>query len=204
MAGKSMSPSCEICVLAGGLSSRMGSDKAGVRIGGKTMLWHIQRAVEPLALPFRVIRRDTVPRCGPLGGVLTALRKTRVQAVLFLSCDMPFITARILERILEKGASGGAGVFSPTGEQTGFPFLMRASFGAVVERRIQEGRYSLWGLAGALPGKIVRFGTRYRAELLNINTLEDLEVARRYWARKLERTRKCAGTGEMAEFLTAE
>ena len=68
MAGKSMSPSCEICVLAGGLSSRMGSDKAGVRIGGKTMLWHIQRAVEPLALPFRVIRRDTVPRCGPLGG----------------------------------------------------------------------------------------------------------------------------------------
>ena len=29
MAGKSMSPSCEICVLAGGLSSRMGSDKAG-------------------------------------------------------------------------------------------------------------------------------------------------------------------------------
>ena len=168
------------------------------------MLWHIQRAVEPLALPFRVIRRDTVPRCGPLGGVLTALQKTRVQAVLFLSCDMPFITARILERILEKGASGGAGVFSQTGEQIGFPFLMRASFGAVVERRIQDGRYSLLGLAGALPGKIVRFGTRYRAELLNINTLDDLEVARRYWARKRERTRKCAGTGEMAEFLTAE
>lgn len=194
MAGKSMSPSCEICVLAGGLSSRMGSDKAGVRIGGKTMLWHIRRAVEPLALPFRVIRRDTVPRCGPLGGVLTALQKTRVEAVLFLSCDMPFVTARILERILAKAGSGSSGVFSQTGEQIGFPFLMRASFGAVVERRIQEGRHSIWGLAGALSGKIVRFGTRYRAELLNINTLDDLEVARRYWARKLERAQKCEGT----------
>jgi molybdenum cofactor guanylyltransferase len=182
-----MPPSCEICVLAGGLSSRMGSDKAGMRIGGKSMLTHIRRAVEPLGLSFRVIRRDAVPRCGPLGGVLTALRKTRFEAILFLSCDMPFVSVRILEQILAKGVSGGgSGVFSQTGEQIGFPFLMRASFRAVVEQRIQKGNYSIRRLAESLSGKIVQFGNAYQAEMLNINTLEDFEVAKTYWLRKTD------------------
>ncbi|MBI3255114.1 MAG: NTP transferase domain-containing protein, partial [Nitrosarchaeum sp.] len=33
-----------------------------------------------------------VPRCGPLGGILTGLRSAKTEAVLFLACDMPLIT----------------------------------------------------------------------------------------------------------------
>src|SRR5262245_53027899 len=61
-------------ILAGGRSSRMGRDKSRLRVGRRTMLTHAKQAAQALGLPVRVIRRDIVPRCGPLGGVLTALK----------------------------------------------------------------------------------------------------------------------------------
>ena len=57
---------------------------------------HVRAAARASGLPVRVIRRDCVERCGPLGGVLTALMSTRREAVVFLSCDMPFFTARTI------------------------------------------------------------------------------------------------------------
>ena len=90
----------EACILAGGLSSRMGTDKARLRLGRKTLLGHVRAAARAAGLPLRVIRRDIVPRCGPLGGVYTALRSTRAEAVMFLSCDMPFVTGELLQRLL--------------------------------------------------------------------------------------------------------
>src|SRR5262245_26810080 len=89
----------EICVLAGGLSSRLGRDKARLRLGPRTVLGHVREQARALGLPVRVIRRDRVPRCGPLGGVYTALVTTRADAVLFLACDMPFLTAATMVRL---------------------------------------------------------------------------------------------------------
>jgi molybdopterin-guanine dinucleotide biosynthesis protein A len=93
-------PAVSICILAGGLSSRMGRDKSRIRIGRRTMLGHIRALAAQLGLPVRVLRRDAVPRCGPIGGIYTALTRTRADAILFLACDMPFVTLAFLKEIL--------------------------------------------------------------------------------------------------------
>ena len=84
--------SVEVVILAGGLSERMGRDKARLRLGGRSLLSILRQVSREAGLPCRVLRRDTVKRCGPLGGILTALTSSKHEACLFLSCDMPFIT----------------------------------------------------------------------------------------------------------------
>src|ERR1700691_5640250 len=96
-----MTPAMEICILAGGLSTRMGRDKARLRLGGKTLLRRVRDVAAQTQWPARGIRRDLVARCGPLGGVYTALQTTSADNVLFLACDMPFVTIELVERLIE-------------------------------------------------------------------------------------------------------
>ncbi len=95
-------PTISVCILAGGLSTRMGRDKSRIRIGRRTMLEHVRHIASELGLPVRVLRRDAVPRCGPIGGIYTALARTRADAILFLACDMPFVTAAFLNEMLRE------------------------------------------------------------------------------------------------------
>src|SRR5882724_1066931 len=92
----------EICILAGGLSSRMGRDKSRLRLGGRTLLAHIRATAKTVGLPHRIIRRDLVVHCGPMGGLYTALMTSRADATLFLACDMPFVSAGLLEMLVRK------------------------------------------------------------------------------------------------------
>ena len=71
-------------VLAGGKSSRMGKDKAAVRLGAKTLLdLAIERlspqvgtlavsANSPLPVPFPVLTDPIAGQAGPLAGILAA------------------------------------------------------------------------------------------------------------------------------------
>src|SRR4051812_20308351 len=75
-----------VCILAGGLSSRMGRDKARMRLGGRTLLGHIRNLVNEAGFGCRVITRDAVSKCGPLGGIFTGLSDTKAPAEIFLAC----------------------------------------------------------------------------------------------------------------------
>ena len=65
-------------VLAGGRSSRFGSDKALAMLGGRTLLDHALAALRPHCDTVVVVGRDDVadwprPDMGPLGGIAGAL-----------------------------------------------------------------------------------------------------------------------------------
>src|SRR5690349_6523011 len=96
----------EVCILAGGLSTRMGGDKARLRLGRRTMLSIIRGTASDLGVPVRIIRKDLIARCGPLGGLLTGLKTTRADAVLFLACDMPLISRALLHKIIHVSSEG--------------------------------------------------------------------------------------------------
>ncbi|MEO6803301.1 MAG: molybdenum cofactor guanylyltransferase [Granulicella sp.] len=96
-------------VLAGGRSSRMGSDKSLLQLAGKPL---IQRAVETLSkvcsnvhilssrselAAFGPLVADLHPGCGPLGGIEAALLQTPTPWSLFLAVDMPFVPASLLQ-----------------------------------------------------------------------------------------------------------
>lgn len=96
-------PPVEAFILAGGQSSRFGSDKALAVWQGRTLLEHAMSAVAPLNLPTRVVVRDPAPYAayatafvlgerpglGPAEAVRAALETSLAPWGLFLTADMP-------------------------------------------------------------------------------------------------------------------
>jgi molybdopterin-guanine dinucleotide biosynthesis protein A len=150
----------------------MGRDKARLRVGGRTLLQRSGDAARALGIPVRVIRRDHVPRCGPLGGVCTALQKSSSEVLLFLSCDMPCVRAELLKRLLSRLTARRDAVFVESEGWLGFPFAIRARARETVWLLQQEGRFSLQSVAEHLQAVRLRVGRACRDQLLNVNTPE--------------------------------
>ncbi|MEW6306968.1 MAG: molybdenum cofactor guanylyltransferase [Verrucomicrobiota bacterium] len=182
-AKKPGNPTCEAVILAGGLSTRMGRDKARLRLGRRTLLGHVRHAAREAGLKVRVVRRDLVERCGPLGGIYTGLRKSHAQWVLYLSCDMPLVSARLLRELLGKRARGVGAVFTEENGVVGFPLLLRRDCLAVVEEQIASKEYSMQRLAAKLSAKRWQPPKAWRGELFNVNTPEE-------WAEAQARARR--------------
>ncbi len=103
-------------VLAGGRSTRLGTDKCELAFEGETLLeralrllasvcrelWVIgRRPPEPLASWGVGWHLDLLPRrSGPLGGLHTALSVIRAPRCLVIGCDMPRLSEAALRRLL--------------------------------------------------------------------------------------------------------
>ena len=131
-----------------------------------------------LGWPIRVIRRDLVPRCGPLGGIYTALRGARADAVLLLACDMPFVSAALLRSLPRHLRHNTTAATVMLDGQPGFPLLLRTSALPVVADQIQRSRLSLHALVQLLKAKPVQLPRRLAWELMNVNTPADWAMAR--------------------------
>src|SRR5262249_40027045 len=149
---------------------RMGRDKSRLRIGRQTLLGNIYKAAKATGFRVRIIRRDIVPRCGPLGGVFTALGSSKAEFCLFLACDMPFVSPALMLWLLKHVSSSAPAVFVISKEGPGFPFVLHQSCLAMVRQQIRRGRYSVSALAQVLKGRMARPPAKFTAELLNINT----------------------------------
>ena len=111
-------------LLAGGKSTRMGRDKAGVPVGGQP-LWQRQlttlRAVQPHELfisgksdgPYAgagvEIVADNFPGLGPLAGLEAALRRASHPLVLVLAIDLPAMTTDFLSGLVHAAANSATG-----------------------------------------------------------------------------------------------
>lgn len=177
---------CEVCILAGGASSRMGRNKAALRLGGRTLLGHVRAAVKPLGLAVRVIRRDLIPGCGPLGGIHTALTTGRAAGGLFLSCDMPFVSTELLRQALRNFSADTPALFVQDKHGLGFPFLLRRDCLPLVEQQLATQRFSLQLLARSLRAKALRPTRDPVRELFNVNTPTDWQQARTLWRARIK------------------
>src|SRR5262245_28823740 len=179
-----------VCVLAGGRSSRMGQDKARLRLGKRTLLGQVRVTSRALHLPVRIIRHDLVSGRGPLGGILTALKGSRAEAELFLACDMPFVSPALLAQLISQFAADQRPLFVAGVEGPGFPFLLPRTSLEVVEQQLKKRRLSLQALAKSLGARLLRPTAQQRNELLNINTPEDFQKARKQWKSLGQRNRR--------------
>lgn len=108
-------------VLAGGQSSRFGSDKARALVKGRPLLVHVARALVAHASRITVVAAradayhdlglrtiaDRIPGLGPLGGLHTALADLgRAPWLLLCSCDWLGITPAWIEELLRHRRPG--------------------------------------------------------------------------------------------------
>jgi molybdopterin-guanine dinucleotide biosynthesis protein A len=111
--------------------------------------------------------------------VLTGMLTSRAEAVVFLSCDMPFVTASWLEKLVRvQKASGARAVFTQQGKFVGFPFVLSKECLAVVEGQRVKGEFSLQGLAKVLKAERVVVAEKEAWRFVNVNTPEALERAK--------------------------
>lgn len=160
-------------VLAGGASSRLGRDKARLRLpGGGTLLEHTlalcSEACEAVALVAPRERyadlgwagpvvEDLYPGKGPLAGIHAALHQTRAELNLVVAVDMPSLSGGLLRFLLAQAAANTAAVTVPLagGRQHPLCAVYRRSFAAAAEKALQEGNNAIRAALDAVSVKLV-------------------------------------------------
>ncbi len=146
-------------ILAGGKSSRFGSNKALTRFEGDRLIERLCRAVGSVTGRMMLItntpadyaflklasRKDLVPRCGPIGGIYTALRSVQTPLCLCVACDMPFIRPEFLEYMIERSPGYDAVVPVNDGRVEPLCAVYRETCVPAIEDRIQARRYKIAG-----------------------------------------------------------
>ena len=158
-----------IFVLAGGRSSRMGSDKALLPIGEVNLLQlTLARARE--AAPKTVIVgsreryaqygdviADLIPGCGPLSGIHAALSTTQSELNLLLSVDMPLMSPDFLHWLLQMAAACDELAVVPEAEGRTQPLcsVFRRQALGEVECALRTGEYKVDRLFTVLPTRLI-------------------------------------------------
>lgn len=107
-------------ILAGGKSSRMGRPKDLLPWRDGTLLSELAKEVTACQLSCLIVSnhpellsaqiapdrdvtivRDAVASAGPVSGLVTAFQKTTHEALLVLSCDLPFMDREQIRRLLD-------------------------------------------------------------------------------------------------------
>ena len=149
-------------VLAGGLSTRMGRDKARLELGGRTL---VEIALEQLrglglrpqicgARPdlsgsdlslFAPVIADRFTQCGPLSGVEAALDASDAELNLFLPVDLPRIPASFLRWLMQRAERSGAVATVPTIEDRPQPLcaVYNRSLRDGLRQSLEDGKYKL-------------------------------------------------------------
>lgn len=103
-------------ILAGGKSRRMGFDKRKIIFDGVTLLDRANQLLidvlnkQPTIIGDNLdwldkhdhrILNDAKPNCGPLGGLVTALRDCSTRWALVIACDFPLLNSLIFRELFK-------------------------------------------------------------------------------------------------------
>jgi len=168
-------------ILAGGASSRMGCDKSRIRLGRRTLLGHTKAALQSTGLKPRVVASDRQSGLGPLGGIDTALRSARHSRLLFVGCDMPFLSGELIDDFFCAATGGEGAIFTQHERGVGFPLMLSRGDWPIVEKQVAKSELSLQRLAKRLKARTWLPPVIRVPELFNINTPADLAEAKRRW-----------------------
>lgn len=179
-----------VLILAGGRSSRMGTDKAGLELDGKSMLdravsfW---KSVLPEATiyiaagqpehfdslpPETIPVYDLLPDRGPLGGLHAAFHRTEESLLLVSAVDMPFLSEEALEALeAKRNGCEDACVFTRGDQPEPLFGFYRSSCLPQIDKLLAQGEHRMSALLGSVKTTLVPL--KHSDWVQNINTPED-------------------------------
>ena len=177
-------------ILAGGKSQRMGTDKGLLLLNGKPFVSHICEAVKPIVgenvvivcsnadydfLGFTRIE-DIVPEKGPVGGIYTALQRTKTRLNFILSVDAPLISAELLLWILDNRDDS----FKMTQvqfENKAYPLIAiyDQSLASIFEENLKKNQHRLRQVIKEIKHQTLLIPEKWRNQVQNINTPEEYQ-----------------------------
>jgi molybdopterin-guanine dinucleotide biosynthesis protein A len=156
-------------ILAGGKSTRMGTDKAFLEVGGRTLL---SRALDVAAtvtedvaivgdgskfFPLGRVVEDLYPEQGPLGGIHAALASSHAALNLMLAVDMPYLETDFLQYLVSEASRSSALVTVPRIERGWQPLcaVYRRDFAAVAEDALRKHKNKITALFGQVETRTI-------------------------------------------------
>lgn len=185
-------------VLAGGMSSRMGADKARLRLGGETLVARVAYALggvcervslvssrhveEDFGLP--VVEDIHVGR-GAMGGIHAALESCASRWAFIVSCDLPFTTERLFSRLasLRDESADAVAPLQSDGRPQPLCAIYSRECVTVCEELMSAGELRPREMLRRVRTRWVSFAELSDLEgaedfFLNVNTPEEFEAAR--------------------------
>ena len=184
-------------ILAGGNSTRMGTDKAFVMFEGRTLLARALEVCRTITsdvrvvgdrkkfAPFAPVVEDVFPGCGPLAGIHAGLRDSETDWNVVLAVDLPFVSPALLLFLVAQARESRAMVTVPRAGEGWQPLcaIYRRAFADAAETALRAGRYKIDALFDEsliLPvGEEDLRSAGFAPEVFrNLNTPEELADAR--------------------------
>jgi len=190
-------------ILAGGKNSRIGRNKALIRLPtGETILQSIinilQRIFPEIILVTNqkesylsyesdrklnlYVVEDLIKECGPLGGIFTGLCYSVSKYNFVVACDMPFIQPDLIRLLLEKSRTHDVVIPEVDGEMEPLFALYSKGCIPIMWEHLQKQNYKIREVLSKLQVKKIGEEEIDRVDpehlsFFNINTEEDLRRA---------------------------
>jgi molybdopterin-guanine dinucleotide biosynthesis protein A len=156
-------------ILAGGKSSRMGTDKAFLTRNGLSLLGHALEAARSVSEEVRIVGKkekfapygpvveDVFPDRGPLGGIHSALLSSEADLNLMLAVDMPFVLPPFLRYLAAIARATEAIVTIPRSQGRLQPLcaIYRREFAVTAEAALSAGRNKIDPLFATVRARII-------------------------------------------------
>ncbi len=188
-----------VAILAGGKSTRMGQDKAFLRVGKQMVIERVIKRVQSLTDDLFISTNtpdafsrfslpmvgDIYPNKAALGGIYSAIHAAQHQHVLIVACDMPFLNVDLLNHLIELSSTADvvAPLINPPQPETMHAVYSKACLPAI-EKRLLTNKLRVIGFFDDVAVRyvekkeIVAIDPNFYS-FINMNTPEDLERARK-------------------------
>ncbi len=194
-------------ILAGGAGSRLGKEKSLIEFDGRLLIqWsaeklaHVVEDVVVVArdpeqasqlkdlIPNATITCDSISGYGPVAGLAEGMKNARGEYVLAVGCDLPFLNIDVINLLFELAQGYDAAV--PTKEKGMMEPLhavykrdaLKSSCQKAIERGERRIRSPLATLkVNCVPAEMLKDLDPQLLTFFNINTGEDLDLARKLW-----------------------
>ena len=191
-------------ILAGGKSSRFGSNKSLSKLANNKLIEHVINKIDTYFSQILVVSNDSslkienkkikiIKDCiegylGPLVGVLTAMKyansyKNKYKWIITFPCDTPFFNRIIIKKMIEKTNLADEKIYfvKDRKQRHNIFGIWSTSLEKVLEDDLKNNfrKVDLW--ADKIGCNFIEKDIQNENEFLNINTKEDLKLAEKVY-----------------------
>ncbi|ACV64221.1 molybdopterin-guanine dinucleotide biosynthesis protein MobB subunit [Desulfofarcimen acetoxidans DSM 771] len=186
-------------ILAGGKSSRMGTNKALLDIDGIPLIERVARIIAPVCSEIIIaggdektyghtgykIIPDIYPGCGPLSGIHAGLLSAKHFYSFVAACDIPYPNVQTIQLLTKSIEDYDVVMLSIQNHLEPLFSIYSKNFAAVAETALKQGIYKIIDLIPLTRWKTFELQTSdmifdQQKNLMNANTPEDFKKAKEY------------------------
>ncbi len=186
----------EAVILAGGKASRMNHiDKGLIKVNGEKIIERLIEELKSVARSINIISNndqydylgmpvysDIYKNKGPIGGIHAALSLSEASKIIVVGCDMPFLSAKLFEYLIENSDTSLANVVVHGDHLEPLCSIYDQGCLEILEDRILTDQFKMMEALEAMNYNKVNIDQTlpfYHEKLfVNINAPEDLENLR--------------------------